>query len=76
MTEKEWTEEVERAAAGAGLPCRVHAAWFEHKGPICCAELTDSRSGKEHRVRLSREEFATVTERRAEIVRQLQKTLG
>ena len=72
VTEKEWTEEIERAVAGACLPCRVHAAWMEHKGPMCYAELTDTRSGKERMIRLSRTEFTTVNDRRAEIVRQVQ----
>ncbi|MNC89869.1 hypothetical protein D3C83_58740 [compost metagenome] len=75
MTEKEWTEEMERALAGAGLPCRVRAAWIEHKGPMCYAELTDTRTGKERMIRLSRLEFATLADRRAEIVRQVQASL-
>ena len=72
MTQKDWTEEVERALAGAGLPCRVHAAWIEHGGAMGCAEVTDTRSGKERTIRLSLEEFASVAARRAEITRQLQ----
>lgn len=72
MTDKEWTEEVERAMAGAGLPWRVHAAWVEQRGPMCYAELTDTRSGRERIVELSRESFTTVAERRNELVRRLQ----
>ena len=72
MIDKHWAEEVERAIAGSGLPWRVHASWIEHRGPMCHAELTDTRSGKDCTIELSREEFASVTARRAEIVRQLQ----
>jgi hypothetical protein len=72
VTEKDWTEEVARALAGAGLPCRVHAAWIDHGGEMCHAEVTDTRSGKERTIRLSRLEFASVAARRAEITRQLQ----
>ena len=71
MTPKEWREEVERALAGSGLPWRVVSAWDEQKGPICCAEVANTSSGKDRTLRLSRTEFATTAERRAEIVRQL-----
>jgi hypothetical protein len=72
MTDKEWTEEVDRAVAGAALPCRVHAAWVQHGSVMCYAELVDTRSGKDRTIEVSRKEFATVAARRAEIVRQLQ----
>jgi hypothetical protein len=73
MTSKDWHQEVETAVGGLGLPWRVFAAWVERDGTLCCAELTDTRSGKERTVRLSREAFATKADRRAEIVRQLQE---
>jgi hypothetical protein len=71
MTDKEWKEEVDRAVAGAGLPCRVAAAWLERRATRYVADLTDTRSGKERTISLSGQEFATVTARRAEIIRQL-----
>jgi hypothetical protein len=70
MNDKQWTEEVERTLAGAGLPCRVQSAWIQHGGDMCHAVLTDTRSGKERTIGLSRQEFSTVVARRAEIVRQ------
>ena len=70
MNDKQWTEEVERTLAGAGLPCRVHAAWIQQSGEMYYAELTDTRSGKERKIGLSSQEFPTVIARRAEIVRQ------
>jgi hypothetical protein len=73
MTPKDWKEEVATAVAGLGLPWRVFAAWVERDGATCCAELTDTRSGKERTVRLSRQVFASEADRRAEIVRQLQE---
>jgi hypothetical protein len=72
MTDKEWTDEVGRAIAGTALPWRVHASWIEHHRDMCYAELTDLKSGRERRIELSRQEFATVTARRTEVVRQLQ----
>ena len=72
MTQKEWQEEVDRAVAGSGLPWRLSAAWLEQNSARCCAEVKDTRSGKERTVRLSHSQFTTTAERRAEIVRQLQ----
>jgi hypothetical protein len=72
VTDKHWAEEVGRAIAGMALPWRVQASWIEHHSDMCYAELTDTRSGKERRIELSRQEFATLAARRAEIVRQLQ----
>ena len=73
MTQKEWTREVERALAAAGLPWRVAAAWVEQVGSALCAELVDIRSGKERSIRLPALVFRTDKERREEIVRQLQR---
>jgi hypothetical protein len=72
MTPKDWNQEVVSAVGGLGLPWRVSSSWIEPDGAMCCAELTDTRSGKERTVRLSREAFASQADRRAEIVRQLQ----
>ena len=69
--ERAWKEEVERAVDGSGLPWRVSAAWIEQKRPMYCASLTDTRSGKECRVSLSPDDFATVSARRIESVRQV-----
>ena len=71
MTNKEWTEEVSRAIDGAGLPWRVFAAWVEAKSPTCCAELTDTRSGRDRRISLMCDQFPTAADRRNEIIRQL-----
>jgi hypothetical protein len=72
VTDKHWAEEVERAIAGMALLWRVRASWIEHQRDMCYAELTDTRSGRERRVELSRQEYATVAARRTEIMRQLQ----
>ena len=71
MTQKEWTQEVERALSGAGLPWRVASAWVEQVGSALCAELVDMRTGKERSIRLPGLVFRTEAERRGEIVRQL-----
>ena len=73
MTNKEWNAEIDSAVAGLGLPWRVFAAWVE-RDIVCCAELTDTRSGRDRTVKLSRQEFPTEAGRRAEIVRQLQRS--
>lgn len=73
MTKKEWTEEVTRTVDGAGLPWRVFAAWVEQSSPICCAELTDTRSGRDCRISLAHDRFPTPADRRNEIIRQLQQ---
>jgi hypothetical protein len=72
MTKKDWTDEVEGVVAAAGLPWRVTTAWVEQHTPLCCAELSDTRTGQQRRVILARDRFPTPPERRAEIVRQLQ----
>jgi hypothetical protein len=72
VTDKHWAEEVERAITGMALPWRVRASWIEHHHDMCYAELMDTSSGRERPIALSRQEFATVAARRAEIVRQLQ----
>ena len=73
MTKKEWTEEVSRAVDGAGLPWRVFTSWVEQNSPLCGAELTDIRSGRERRIGLARDLFPTEADRRNEIIRQLQQ---
>lgn len=73
MTDKQWQAEVQRAVDGMGLPWRVHAAWFEQDNTMWCADLTDTRTGKERSVRLARAAFESEQERRAEIVRQLRR---
>ncbi len=72
MTQKEWREEVDRALAGSGLPWRLFSAWVEQKSAMCCADVTNTSSGKDRTVRLLGSEFTTTAARRAEIVRQLQ----
>lgn len=71
MIDKAWKEEIARAVDGSGLPWRVSAAWVEQNGPTYCAELTDTRNGKECRVTLAGDRFQTTAERRVEISRQL-----
>ena len=73
MTPAAWKEEVERALSGAGVPWRVRDAWVELSSAVLCAELSDTRTGKECRIRLASARFSTVVERRAEIVRQAAK---
>lgn len=73
MTDKEWKEEVERVVAGAGVRWEVRSAWIERRSDVYAADLIDQRSGAERTVRLSSSEFSTAAQRRAEIVRQLQR---
>jgi hypothetical protein len=73
MTDKQWQQEVNSALAGAGLPWRASAAWVEQGGVALCAELVDTRTGKERAIRLSAVVFGSESERRAEIARQLQE---
>jgi hypothetical protein len=73
MTEKEWGEEVERAIAGSGLMWRLSAAWTERSNDLYCADVRSTTSGKDRTIRLACSEFITVAQRRAEIVRQLQR---
>jgi hypothetical protein len=72
MTKSQWNDEVSRAVERAGLPWTVFAAWTEQSSPMCCASLSDMRSGQERRISLARDRFPTEVARRAEIVRQLQ----
>jgi len=71
LTTKAWTEEITRTVAASGLPWRVSAAWVEQKRPLCCADLTDTRTGRDRRVSIERDRFPTPADRRAEITRQL-----
>jgi hypothetical protein len=71
VTIKMWSEELETAIGGGGLPWRVIKAWIEAQGSMCCAELADSRNGHECFVSLAQQRFPTSGERRAEITRQL-----
>jgi hypothetical protein len=73
VTDKEWKEEVERAVAGAGVLWEVRSAWIERRSDVYAADLVDKRTGTDRTVRLSSPEFPTAAERRAEIVRQLQR---
>ena len=68
---KAWTEELERAVAGAGLPFRVAVAWVEKGDHIWCAELVDRRTGADRSIRLDASQFATEMERKNEVIRQL-----
>jgi molybdenum-dependent DNA-binding transcriptional regulator ModE len=68
---KAWTEELERAVAGAGLPFRVAFAWVEKGNQVWCAELVDRRTGGDRSIRLDASQFATEMERKNEVVRQL-----
>jgi hypothetical protein len=71
MTDKIWKAEVADALAATGLPWRVTAAWVEQGSSMCGADLTDTRTGKEQRIRLSVTQFPSPSDRRAEIRRQL-----
>ena len=68
--ERRWTEELSRALGGAGLPWRVSSAWCT--GDAYAAELTNIKSGASRDIQLSTLSFPSPTERRHEILRQLQ----
>lgn len=65
-----------RALDSANLQWRVVAAWVKTDNLGCMAELIDERTGKARTVALSRNKFPTATERRKEIVRQVQAFQG
>lgn len=74
MTPAAWKEEVQRALSGAGAPWGVRDAWIEVPSGVLCADLSDTRTGKECQIRLTASDrFSTVAARRAEIVRQAAK---
>ena len=68
---KTWVEEASRTVAASGLPWRVTAAWVEQKGLLLCADLRDTRTGKECRLTLQHDQFPTPAHRRAEVTRRL-----
>lgn len=72
VTDREWRDEAERMLAAVGLPWRVVAAWTEQAGTVLCADLVDTRSGRDRSIRIPAVAFSTQAERRGELVRQLQ----
>jgi hypothetical protein len=70
ITDRQWTEEVTRALAAAGLPWQAGSCWCEKNA--CAAEVIHRSTGKTRLVRLLHETFSTAMLRRNELVRLLQ----
>jgi hypothetical protein len=70
VTERQWTDEVTRALAAAGLPWQLGSCWCEKSA--CAAELVHRSTGKTRVITLSLDAFSTAALRKAELVRVLQ----
>jgi len=68
---KRWTEEASRAAAGAGLVWQLSAAWCQQRTTLWYAEFTHQGTGQTRQMSLCSELFPTPAMRREEIVRHL-----
>ena len=73
MTKKEWEAEVGDVLSAERVPWRPASCWCDHAGTTAWAEVTHVGNGKSKTLSVSLDRFPTASQRRGEILRQVQE---